>query len=63
MRKVVLMSFLSMVLVASGQTVHRVNEIKSVAYGALRLIEDAVFSESKVYEVDSTKPKENATGN
>lgn len=40
MRKVVLMFFLSMVLAASGQTVHRVNEIKSVAYGALRLIED-----------------------
>lgn len=41
MRKVVLIFFLSMVLAASGQTVHRVNEIKSVAYGALRLIEDA----------------------
>jgi enamine deaminase RidA (YjgF/YER057c/UK114 family) len=32
-------------------------------FRAKQLLEDAVFSESKVYDVDSSKPKENATGN
>ena len=32
-------------------------------FRAKQLLEDAVFSESKVYDVDSSKPKENTTGN